>query len=230
MCGPRVFPLWSLSRRPHRSILPDILDANPHMTFRRVLAWPVCASILLSGCVNATFNVPETRIDEAAYVSVYPWFAEFCALSEIDKIPGFGAEIVPGGPGGHSVLYLNGVCREKGAVYPVVELCGPGDPKPGQGVGLSVNDHYQNANWVATEGRDFLFHGDLAPGENLTREAYLRTQHKADAMVIMEGAKFHSRVFDDKPAPRSKTNFKYNIDISIDYSCDFTRNPHSYTT
>jgi hypothetical protein len=193
------------------------------MTFRRVLAWAVCASIWLSGCVNATFNVPETRIDEAAYVSVYPWFAEFCALSEIDKIPGFGAEIVAGGPGGHSVLYLSGVCREKGAGYPVVTLCGPEDPKPGQGVGLSVNDHYQNANWVATEGRDFLFRGDLAPGENLTREAYQRTQHKAEAMGILDGITFHSRFFDGQPTTMSKTDFKYDLSIATDYAVNFGR-------
>jgi len=68
------------------------------------------------------------------------------------KKPGFGAEIVPGGPGGHSVLYLNGVCRVKDAGYPVVALCESGDPRPGEGVGLSVNAHYSNANWIATEG------------------------------------------------------------------------------
>ncbi len=51
-----------------------------------------------------------------------PGYAEFCALSEIDKKPGFGAEIVPGGPGGHSVIYLNGACRVKDAGYPVVAL------------------------------------------------------------------------------------------------------------
>lgn len=193
------------------------------MTFRRVIAWAVCASIWLSGCANSTFNMPETKIDEAAYVSVYPWYAEFCALSEIDKIPGFGAEIVAGGPGGHSVLYLNGVCRVKGAGYPVVALCGPGDPKPGQGVGLSVNDHYRNANWIATEGRDFLFHGDLASGEPLTRDAYLRTQRKAAAMGILDGVDFHSQYLDDRPTTMSKDDFKYDLSIATDYAIDFGR-------
>src|ERR1019366_3871651 len=184
------------------------------MTFRRVIAWAVCASIWLSGCAISTFNMPETKIDEAAYVSVYPWYAEFCALSEIDKIPGFGAEIVAGGPGGHSVLYLNGICRVKGAGYPVVALCVPGDPKPGQGVGLSVNDHYRNANWIATEGRDFLFHGDLAPGEPLTRDAYLRTQRKAAALGILDGVDFHSQYLDDRPTTMSKDDFKYALSVA----------------
>jgi hypothetical protein len=190
---------------------------------RRLIVWAVCASIWLSGCASTTFNLPEGRIDEAAYVSVYPWFAEFCALSEIDKKPGFGAEIVAGGPGGHSVLYLNGVCLVKGAGYPVVALCGPGDPKPGQGVGLSVNDHYRNANWIATEGRDFLYHGDLAPGEPLNREAYLRTEKQAEAMGILDGVTFHSRFLDERPASMSETDFMYDLSVATDYAIDFGR-------
>ena len=190
---------------------------------RRVIAWAVCASIWLSGCTSTLFNVPEGTTDEATYSAVYPWYAEFCALSEIDKKPGFGAEIVPGGPGGHSVLYLNGVCRVKDAGYPVVALCGIGDPKPDQGVGLSVNDHYRNANWIATEGRDFVFHGDLAPGETLTRASYLRTQAKARAKGILDGIVFHSRFFDDQPASMSKIDFMYDMSVATDYAVGFGR-------
>lgn len=193
------------------------------MTPRRLMVWLVCASIWLSGCASTVFNVREGTTDEAAYAAVYPWYAEFCALSEIDKKPGFGANIVPGGPGGHSILYLNGVCRVKDAGYPVVALCGPGDPQPGQGVGLSVNDHYQNANWVATEGRDFVFHGDLRPGEPLTRESYLRTQAKARAMGILDGIEFHSRFFEDQPASMSKIELMYDLSIATDYAIAFGR-------
>src|SRR6202020_2096124 len=89
-----------------------------------------CLFLILNGCVNATFNVPEGTLNEAEYVALFPYYAEFCAVSEIDKKPGFGAEIVPGGHGGHSILYLNGVCRVKDAGYPVVSLCGPDNPKP----------------------------------------------------------------------------------------------------
>ena len=121
------------------------------------------------------------------------------------------------------MLYLNGVCRVKGAGYPVVALCGTGDPKPGQGVGLSVNDHYRNANWIATEGRDFVYHGDLAPDEPLTREAYLRTQKRAEAMGILDGIAFHSRYLDDRPASMSKTDFMYDLSVATDYAVGFVR-------
>ena len=59
---------------------------------------------------------------------------------------------------------------------PVLRLCTADEPPAQYGVGISVNSHYRNANWVAVEGRDFLWRGALAPGERLTREAYERTQ------------------------------------------------------
>ena len=194
------------------------------MISRRVLAWVLCSTIWLGGCINSYFTVPGDAIDEAAYTSIYPWYAEFCALSEIDKKPGFGAEIVPGGPGGHSILYLNGVCRVKDAGYPVVALCNDGGrPKPGEGVGLSVNDHYRNANWIATQGRDFVFRGDLPPGEALTKERYLQTQQQAEAMGILDGVVFHREVFDDQPAGMAKTAFMYDMSVATDYAVGFGR-------
>jgi hypothetical protein len=194
------------------------------MIARHLIGFVLCTSIWLTGCANSYFTVPTETPDEAAYTAIFPWYAEFCALSEIDKKPGFGAEIIPGGPGGHSVLYLNGVCRVKDAGYPVVALCGDGgDPRPGEGVGLSVNDHYRNANWIATEGRDFVFRGDLAPDEPLTRKSYLRTQAKAEAMGILDGIVFHRKVFDDQPPGMSKIDFMYDMSVATDYAVGFAR-------
>jgi hypothetical protein len=194
------------------------------MTSRRVLTWVLCSTLWLGGCINSYFTVAGDTIDDASYTAIYPWYAEFCALSEISKKPGFGAEIVPGGPGGHSIIYLNGVCRVKDAGYPVVALCGDGgNPKPGEGVGLSVNDHYRNANWIATQGRDFVFRGGLRPGEGLTRERYLQTQKQAEAMGILDGVEFHREVFDDQPAGMSKTAFMYDMSIATDYAVGFAR-------
>src|ERR1700722_9510753 len=188
------------------------------------MAWIACAAVSLAGCASTLFKMPEHTVNEATYTSLYPWYAEFCALSEISKKPGFGAEIIPGGPGGHSVLYLNGVCRVKDAHYPVVALCGDGaNPGPGEGVGLSVNAHYSNANWIATEGRDFVMHGDLATGEPLARETYLRTQAKAETMGILDGVVFHPEVFDDQPAGMSRIDFMYDMSIATDYAINLGR-------
>ena len=115
----------------------------------------------LAGCAT-TLPIPASAPvnDEAAYTALHPYYLEFCALSEIQKIPGYGADI-RGGVGGHSTLYLNGVCRD-GSEYPAISVCA-GNPAS-NGVGLSVNAHFANANWVPIPGRDFFYHGDLKPG------------------------------------------------------------------
>src|SRR6476660_9457168 len=85
----------------------------------------VLAAVMgLSGCINAYYQAPQTSIDERVYAALYPYFAEYCAVSEFDKKNGFGVDIEGGGPGGHSVFYLNGACRVRDAGYPVLALCG----------------------------------------------------------------------------------------------------------
>jgi hypothetical protein len=178
--------------------------------------------MLLNGCASTLYNVPSGATNEAAYAAIFPYYIEFCALSEIKKLPGTVVDVQGGGPGGHSVVYLNGVCREPDQAYPVLALC-DGTPSPGQGVGLSVNAHYANANWTATPGRDFFFHGDLAPGEALTPASYARTQARAKALGIVDGVKFHTSVLATKPANISERDFKYEISAATDYAIAFGR-------
>src|SRR3974390_1071820 len=157
------------------------------MRRRRAVA-AVAALFWLAGC-DATFDVNVPPSQEALYASLYPYYAELCAVSQIKKKPGFGAN-TSGGPGGHSVLYLNGVCRDRDAGYPTIELC-QGSVLPDEGVGLSVNAHFKNANWVATDGRDFFFQGNLAPGVGLTKAVYERTQAEAMGKGLLGGVVLH---------------------------------------
>lgn len=183
----------------------------------------LCASLCLGACTAAHFTVPETPSKESLYSALFPYYAEFCAVSEMRKKPGHGVEIVGGGPGGHSVLYLNGVCRVRDAGYPTIALCSEHGSMEGRGVGLSVNAHFQNANWIATEGRDFFFNGDVRPGEALTEAAYERTQEDAKRMGILKGVVFHPEVFEDKPAQMSDIDYKYEVSIGTDYAVAFGR-------
>ena len=134
---------------------------------------------------------PTTASEEQAYRAFYPTYAEICAVSQLGKKPGFGAEL-SSGFGGHAVLYLNGVCRKQDVDYPVLVMCDE-NKNPSDGVGLSVNEHYKNAEWVATEGRDFFFDGGLKPGEPVTKDAYRATQARAQAKGIFTGVTFHQR-------------------------------------
>jgi hypothetical protein len=181
------------------------------------------AAMWVNACATG-FQAPETAQDERAYASIYPYFAEYCAASEFSKKKGIGVDIEGQGPGGHSVFYLNGVCRVRDVGYPELVRCADSpDEMAGKGVGLSVNAHYQNANWVATEGRDFFYRGDLAPGEGVNRASYARTVEKAKAFGILDGVVFHRTVFDDKPVGMSDRDYMYEVSIATDYAIGFGR-------
>lgn len=175
------------------------------------------AVVLASACVDNHFIVKETQPSEALYTSLFPTYVEYCALSEIKKKPNHGVEVLGGGPGGHALLFLSGVCRVQGAGYPTVALCPPDQLKPGVGVGISVNAHFRNANWVATEGRDFFFRGLAEQGEALTDELYWRTQARAREMGILDGIVFHDEVMASKPAGMDPQVFMYEMSVATDY-------------
>ncbi|HTH98798.1 MAG TPA: hypothetical protein VL574_15390 [Stellaceae bacterium] len=167
---------------------------------------------------------PQTvTTPEAEYRTVYSTYAEICAVSELDKKPGFGAPIFSG-IGGHAVLYLNGVCREKDVDYPVLVACTDAKAAPSDGVGLSVNAHYSNAEWVAVGGRDFFFDGEVGPGGAVTRDIYHRTQDEAQAKGIYTGVDFHDVVFQDMVPGFTREAFKYEMSIATDYAITYGRN------
>jgi hypothetical protein len=182
----------------------------------------ICAVLGLAACSTAHVDTGPTAGEEEVYASLFPYYAELCAVSELKKKHGFGAEI-SSGVGGHAVFYLNGVCREDGSHYPVIRLCTDSTPAAERGVGISVNAHYKNANWIATPGRDFFFHGGLAPGEPVTRAAYQRIQDRAKALGILDGIEFHDVVFEDAPPNMSQRDYKYDVSVATDYAIGFGR-------
>jgi len=185
------------------------------------LACVFAAALCLIGC-TARFDVTPSPDNQSAYSLLYPFYVELCAVSQIKKKPGFGVD-TSGGPGGHTVFFLSRVCRDRDAHYPTLVMCAPGMPEDEQGVGLSVNAHFQNANWVATDGRDFFFNGDLKPGERLSRAAYERTQKTAEAKNIYDGIVFHNEVFDDMPPGMDRRDFMYEVSIATDYAVALAR-------
>ncbi|MDE1896167.1 MAG: hypothetical protein KGH91_03725 [Rhodospirillales bacterium] len=160
-----------------------------------------------------------------SYEDIFPYYAELCALSELRKKPGYGVPL-RSGMGGHLLLYLNGVrVRRDGNGYPTLELC-PASEAAGHGASISVNSHYRNANWVAFEGRGFVFHGALPPGAPLTRDVYEETQHQAQMQGLLEGIEFHEHFFKDKPAGMSMEQCKYEISVATDYAACFGRDAY----
>jgi hypothetical protein len=201
------------------------MKAGTHLGARIVTA---CISLSsLAACVPGAIAPPSTTAsEEQQYAMVYPYYAEICALSQLGKKPGFGADI-SSGFGGHAVLYLNRVCRKQDSAYPVLQMCDEqGDASSADGVGLSVNAHYQNAEWVAVEGRDFFFNGDLKPSEPLSRGTYQHVLGKAQSKRIYDGVTFHDEVYDGMPAGFTRQSFQYEVSAATDYAIKFGRNKY----
>ena len=169
-------------------------------------------ALFLPGCATVRFNVPGAA-DEAAYTAEHPLYAEFCALSQIKKHPGFGADI-QGEIGGHAVFYLNGACRDEAAHYPVLRACRADEPG---GTGLSMNAHFRNAKWVAVPGRSLFFQG-LPPGQPVTRASYTAVREQARRAGIYDGVVFNDWVFADKPAGFTDETWRYEVSIATDYA------------
>jgi len=160
-----------------------------------------------------------TPAAEALYHRMFPYYAELTALTGIKKKPGDGVNL-NSGIGGHLLLYLNGVRRNREAGYPTLEL----SQTPGQsGVGISVNSHYRNAVWTAADGPEFLWRGALAPGAGVTREGYHRTQEHAKALGTLDGVEFHPELFRLKPPGMTDHDYMYEISIATDYAARFGR-------
>lgn len=180
------------------------------------------AASWLSGCGTLPLPAEVPLPDEQAYAERYPYYLEFCALSEIQKKPGYGADI-HGGVGGHSTIYLNGACRAGNGRQELVLCVDAPVAAVTDGVGLSVNAHFANANWVAIPGRTFFYHGDLQPGQPLTRAVYDATKAHAQRLGLYDGVRFHDRVFEDMPAGYQPEAFKYEVSIGTDYALGYAR-------
>ncbi len=179
---------------------------------------PSFLALLLTGCAVSDFS-PRGET-QASYAERHVYFAEFCALSQIKKRVGFGADI-RGEIGGHSVFYLNGACRDPATAYPVLHLCtGNGDE---DGVGLSMNSHFRNAKWVAVPGHDFFFDSGVPADAAVTRDTYRAVQRRAKSLRLYDGIEFHDEVFDDMPQGWTREDWKYEMSVATDYAISLGR-------
>jgi len=143
-----------------------------------------------SGEDTALLEATEmTAPHEPSYDRLFPRYAEICAVTQIKGVDGDA-----GGSGGHAVMYLKGVCRDKSAAYPRIKMCDPGTfdlNDPNAGTTVSVNKMFRNINWVATEGRKTMLKGDLAPGETVTEATRERTVKAVTDTGAYNGVKIH---------------------------------------
>jgi hypothetical protein len=183
------------------------------------LSWLLLV-LLLAGCATLPIPASIPPVSEAEYTAWHPYYFEYCALSEQNKKPGFGMEL-RGGIGGHSTIYINGVCLKDPGGYPELRICR--DDPAGNGVGISVNSHFSNAEWVGVPGHDFFFHGDLQSGQALTRAVYNETKAHAARLGLYNAIRFHDEAYEDMPPGFDRETFKYEVSIATDYALSFGR-------
>ena len=156
------------------------------------------------------------------YDSLHPYYAEFCAVTQLTPIEGEG-----GGIGGHGVMFLKGVCRDVSQGYPRLKVC---DPKsidlknPESGVSISVDKMFKNANWVASDGKDFIMTGGVRANKPVSEASEDAVVKKILSQRLLGGIQVHEQYLESKPATMSSEEFVARSAISTDFALNFGRN------
>lgn len=175
--------------------------------------------------IAAALGAESARAYDADYDRLFPYFLEYSTSTQVKPI---GAS--SGGIGGHAVVYIRGLCKDFSVKFPRVKVCDPREKLPfaHDGVGISVDSQYKNANWVAVPGYDFFMHGDLPPGAELNKESWQTTLDRAREMKIFEGIRFHDNVLDPSLPADEYEKKVVKLCSSTDYALTYGRTMTSH--
>jgi hypothetical protein len=122
--------------------------------------------------------------NEDVYDSLYPYYAEVCALHAVERNANY-VITDDGSTAGHSVAYIRGACKDPSVPYPRLKLCDSSvKDTDRRGVGISVNRFFKNANWTAVASRKLFFDGGGTHG----RESFSGADYEGTvAAALREG-------------------------------------------
>jgi hypothetical protein len=143
--------------------------------------------LLLSITLTTAFSACDAYA-EVQYDKIFPLYVQSCSLTRIRKV-----NRAAGAPWGHAGVYVKGMCRDKSVPYPRVRVCADEVDLAdfNSGTFISVEPAFRNTNWVAIEGGNFAFHGDLRPGERVNAEVMKRTVKAAVDSGAFNGITYH---------------------------------------
>ena len=180
--------------------------------------------LLSTGCAPLHREVIPTIQVEPVYDQLYPYYVEVCAVSQIRaKFAEYG------GSGGHAVMYLKGVCRDRQAEYPTIEVCDAGTANlsdPETGVGISVNKLFGNVNWIAVPGKRLFYRGNLDE-DQLLGEAHARATIKiVEDLEVFKGVEAREYYKESVPEDESEDEFISRVardTLGTDFAINFGR-------
>ena len=180
--------------------------------------------LLSTGCAPLHREVIPTIQVEPVYDQLYPYYVEVCAVSQIRaKFAEYG------GSGGHAVMYLKGVCRDRQTEYPTIEVCDAGTANlsdPETGVGISVNKLFGNVNWIAVPDKRLFYRGNLEE-DQLLDEAHARATIKiVEDLELFKGVETREYYKESVPEDESEDEFISRVardTLGTDFAINFGR-------
>lgn len=168
----------------------------------------------------AVFGLAPAAAYDKAYDELFPTYIEYATGTRVKPV--LSDE---GGIGGHAVVFIRGICKDETVPFPRVKLCDPLEKQkfPHDGVGISVDRNFKNANWVAIPGYDFLMNGSHVTGTPLDHDTMVKTYALAEEMKIFEGVTLHEGAL---PAYVTKENYTKELiksAISTDFAVGYGR-------
>lgn len=191
---------------------------------RRVRTVLLLAPLLLAGCVTTRSAVVRETRPIREYDALFPRFIEVCATSQINPL--FAGA---GGPAGHAVLYLKGVCRDADAAYPRVKLCDPATTDladPESGTGVTVDRVLRNVNWLAVPGETLFFYGGVGRFEPLDRGRLDAAVDEAEARGVYQGVEIHPEFMPPGPAAHARREASINHFLGTDFALSYGRSAY----
>lgn len=179
--------------------------------------------LLISGISLVSIQTGAALAAPATYDQIYPYYAEFCAVTQLKPLVGTNG----GGTGGHGVLFLKGVCRDKSAGYPRLKLCEEGSidlSNPEAGTSISVDQIFQNVNWIALDGKDLLITGNLTEDKRLDQATQEKLITHVMSLDLFRGVKIHPEYMKDKPKGMTDDEYTVRQTLATEFALNFGRN------
>ncbi len=159
----------------------------------------------------------------AEYDTIFPYYVKYCASSRIRTLDGHKGVMF-----GHAVFYLKGVCTDKNIGPSGLKLCAEDADyaNPELGVGITVNTHLKNVNFLTFPSRELFFGGALALGEVLSSKTKERLIRQVQEQNIFEGIEVYENKY-----PKNSTSEDRRRDLAVsafgnDYALSLARNLH----